>query len=351
MNNTDHFPLPEDSLPPIPGAAERGLQVCAIIRLYLAVQNDLTPEQLQAVSEHIHACADCAEEQRLLNRSTQLVADFARLTESEPSARVNQAIMAAIAARSGTAAPEPIGAKALKRTPAERPPKAPIKIRKPRPRRPAWLVGQLVAAALILLALISSVIIFGVASHGPWAFQLPQNLSWNGYVLYHSQTEIGANGIRYRIDTYDDLGTGRMHVETTIANQLDVVVVGYDHEMLGKDMLHHVAQWGADAWSVDDSMFNLAALRSDLQARRAVYLDKDTFRGQEVYRIRWKDGLVLLLNMQYQPVNVLQGALGPGTGGPMYDTLKLMPASQVSNTMWDMSIPPNFHIGILPPKP
>ena len=142
-----------------------------------------------------------------------------------------------------------------------------------------------------------------------------------------------------------------MHVETTIANQLDVVVVGHDHEMLGKDMVHHIAQYGAGVWSVDDSMFNLAALRTDLQAKRAVYLDKDTFHGQDVYRIRWKNGLVLLLNMQYQPVNVLQGAIGPGTGGPMYDTLKLMPPSQVSNTMWDMTIPQGFQMGTLPPRP
>jgi len=142
-----------------------------------------------------------------------------------------------------------------------------------------------------------------------------------------------------------------MHVETTMANQLDVVVVGNHNNMLGMDMLHHIAQYGAGAWSVDDSMFNLAALRSDLQAKRAVYLDKDTFRGQEVYRIRLHNGLVLLLNMHYQPVNILQGALGPGTGGPMYDTVKLMLPSQVSNTMWDMSIPHGFRMGTLPPKP
>ena len=349
MNNTDHFPLPDDSLPPIPGAGEHGPQVCATIRLYLAVQNDLTSEQLQAVFEHVRTCAACAEEQRLLNRSTQMVAGFAHLTQSEPSTRVDQAIMAAIAARSTTGVTRLVGAKESNRTPVERTPKVPTKIRKP--RRPIWLVGQLVAAALILLALLSSVYIFGIASHVPWAFQLPQNLSWNGYVLYHSQTEIAANGIRYHIDTYDDLGTGRMHVETTMANQIDIVAVGDDHEMLGKDMIHHIAQWGAGAWSVDDSMFNLAALRSDLQAKRAVYLDKDTFRGQDVYRIRLQDGLVMLLNMQYQPVNVLQGALGPGTGGPMYDTLKLMPVSQVSNTMWDMTIPQGFSMGTLPPKP
>ena len=345
MNNTNHFPSSDDSLPPIPTAGEHGPHVCATIRLYLAVQNDLTPEQLQTVSEHVRTCADCAQEQRILNRSTQLVADFARLTQSEPSARIDQAIMAAIAAHS---APEPVGAKESQKQP---PTRIPTKTRRPRQRRPIWLVGQLVAAALILLALLSSVYIFGIAPHIPLAFQLPQNLSWNGYVLHYTQTEIAPNGTPYHVETYHDLGTGQMHVETTMANQLDIVVVGEDHKMLGMDMLHHIAQWGADAWSTDDSMFNLAILRSDLQAKRAVYLDKDTFRGQEVYRIRLQNGLVLLLNMQYQPVNVLQGALGPGTGGPMYDTLKLMPPSQVSPTMWDMTIPPSFHMGTLPPKP
>ncbi len=351
MNNTNHFPSPDDSLPPIPGAGEHGPQACATIRLYLAIQNDLTPEQLQAVSQHVQTCVDCAQEQHLLNRSTQLIADFARHTASEPSTRVDQAILAAIAAHTGTATPNLVAAKESNHTPIGSSPKAPTKQRKPRQRRPIWLVGQLVAAVLILLALISSVYIFGVVSHGPLAFQIPQNLSWNSYVLYHSQTQIGTNGVRYRIDTYDDLATGSMHVETTMANQLDVVLVEDSHTMLGMDMLHHIAQYGASAWSVDDSMFNLAALRSDLQAKRAVFLDKDTFRNQEVYRIRWKDGLVLLLNMQYQPVNVLQGALGPGTGGPMYDTLKLMPPSQVSPTMWDMTIPLGFHMGTLPPKP
>src|SRR6266702_3927704 len=113
MNNTDHFPLPDDSLPPIPAAGEHGPQVCDTIRLYLAVEDDLTSEQQYALSEHLRTCADCSEEQRLLNRSSQLVADFARLTESGPSAHVDQAIMAAIAARSSSETPELADAKEL----------------------------------------------------------------------------------------------------------------------------------------------------------------------------------------------------------------------------------------------
>jgi len=133
--------------------------------------------------------------------------------------------------------------------------------------------------------------------------------------------------------------------------QVDVVVVSDNHEMLGMDMIHHVAQMGTDSWMVDDSLFDLSQLRHDIQTHNAVYLDTDSFKGQEVYRIRWKDGLVLLLDMQYRPVNVLRGAVGPGTGAPIYTTLKLMPSSQVSSSMWDMSVPHGFQMGQLPEKP
>jgi len=170
-------------------------------------------------------------------------------------------------------------------------------------------------------------------------------------VLYHSETKIDANGRRYHINSYHDLGTDRVNVETTMPGSLDVIAVGSDHTMLGMDMMHQVAQWGANAWGVDDSMFNLEELRSDMQAKRAIYLDHDRFRGQDVYRIRARNGLVLLLNMQYRPVNVLRGAVGPGTGEPMYDTLKLLLTSQVPSSMWDMSIPAGFQMGTLPPEP
>ena len=134
-------------------------------------------------------------------------------------------------------------------------------------------------------------------------------------------------------------------------NILDVVAVGDKYAMLGLDMMHHIAQWGANDWKVDETPFNLAQLRSDMSANRATYLDKDTFHGQDVYRIRCRDGLVLLLNMHYQPVNVLRGAVGPGTGEPVYDILQLMPASHISNSMWDMRVPAGFRMGTLPPKP
>src|SRR5215471_7009322 len=98
---------------------------------------------------------------------------------------------------------------------------------------------------------------------------------------------------------------------------------------LGKDLARHIAQWAASARRGDGSPFNLAPRRCALQAHRAVYEGMDRFEGQQVYRIRWKQGLVLLLNMRYQPVNVLRDAHGPGTGQPIYEMLTLLPATQV----------------------
>jgi len=158
--------------------------------------------------------------------------------------------------------------------------------------------------------------------------------------------------VTYHVYTYNNLGQDMMHVET-VASSLDVVSVEDEKsgEVLGMDMKKHVAQWGADEWMVDDSIFDLAQLRHDLKTNDAIFLDKDTFKGQSVYNIRLKSGLVLLLNMDYQPVNVLQGMVGPGTGEPMYDSLKMMSSSEVSEDMWNMSVPAGFHMGTLPPKP
>ena len=224
-----------------------------------------------------------------------------------------------------------------------------------RPPRPVWLVRSLATAAVIAVALLGAMLLNGVSpvATGPQKFSLPKNVSWDGYVLYYSEIGIGSNRVAYHVYTYHNLGEGMMHVETMIDGSLDVVSMENEKngETLGMDMIHHVAQWGADAWMVDDSVFDLAQLRHDLATNNDIYLDKDTFKGQPVYEIRLKNGLVLLLDMHYQPVNVLQGMVGPGTGQPMYDSLKMMPSSQVSEDMWNMSVPPGFHMGKLPPKP
>lgn len=320
------------SLPPLPPPQAHGPSVCPTIRLYLAVLQDLSPEQAQVVSTHVQNCPDCTREQRLIDQATKLMGS---LSSSIPSARVDQAVMAPIAARSNGYSPGRPQTVPQQRT----------------HKRAGWFIGQIAIAAVLLLTLLTAVHFSGLFPSAHQAFALPDNLSWNGNVLYLKETRIGSNGLRYRVTTYHVLGTQHMHVETTMDGHLDVVAVSDDHQMLGMDMMHHVAQWGANAWSVDDSMFNATELRTDLQTNEAIYLGKDQFLGQEVYRIRCKGGLVMLLNMHYQPVNVLRGAVGPGTGSPMYDTLELLPRSQVPDSLWDMSVPQNFQMGKLPEKP
>jgi hypothetical protein len=225
--------------------------------------------------------------------------------------------------------------------------------RAPLSGRSIKMISQAVVAiaAILLFMLLTATHFIAFAPSRADAFQLPANLSWSHYVLYHSEIKTGANGMVYHIESYHDLGSNYMHVETMADGQVDVVVVGNDQSMLGMDMLHHVAQWNADAWAVDDSVFDLAELRHELQTKSAVYLDKESFRGQEVYRIRCKDGLVMLLDMHYMPVNVLQGSSSSEVAKPMYDTLKLMHASEMPASMWNMNVPPGFHMGTLPTKP
>jgi hypothetical protein len=350
----DHFPLPEDNsiMPSIPKAGENGLQVCSTVRLYLAILDDLPPEQARPVLQHVQTCAGCAREQRLMQHTTRV---FANLPASTPSPHIDQAIMAAIAARANRQKPLVSVAGQGQSSNGQSPTSALRRKRDPFGRRNLkrvslkWGALASVAAAVLLLALLVSMHFIG----GPTsqAFTLPANLSWNGYVLYHSETKVATDGARYSINTYYEVGTGHIHVETVMPGSLDVVAVGDGHSVLGLDMMHQVAQWGANDWSVDETAFSLAELRSDMNAHRATYLDTGTFHGQAVYRIRCRDGLVLLLNMHYQPVNVLSGVAGPGTGKSMYNILTLMPSSHVSDSMWDMSVPNGFHMGTLPAKP
>src|SRR5258708_6471347 len=382
MNNNDHYalPIPEDDLPPIPSTGEKGSHVCDTIQLYLGILEELPPEQARLVREHVRTCNDCTAVQRQMEQATWLLA---RLPASTPSERVDHAVMDAIAARSNSrvaadadnkqqatyANAQPVEVGDRKGRPYGDRKGRPYGDRKSRPYgdrkgrpyggykgranrgsgRVIGAVGALALAAALVLALLATLHFGG--DPATQAFTLPSNLSWNGYVLYHTETRIDAKGERYSVNTYHDMATGRMHVETVMPGSMDVVVVGDDRTMLGLDMMHHVAQWGADAWSVDETPFDLAQLRGDLNAQRAVYLDKDTFHGQPVYRVRTRNGLVLLLDMNYRPVNVLSGAVGPGTGEPMYDTLVLMPSSHVSSSTWDMSVPEGFRMGALPNRP
>ena len=324
------------NLPPLPAAHQSGPEVCAIVRLYLAVIDDLSEEQVALLHTHIATCAACGEEFRILERATWLVGSA---VATAPSPRVDAAMRAMIEGRE------------LRRRPAP----VPVSIhRRPVPRRRlASLTGALVTAAVVALALFASLHFSSIFDNSgkQSAFAFPAHLSWNQYVLYHSETRIGAGGQLYEVDSYDDLSTGDMRVETKMDNELDVVAVGNNQETMGMDTIHHVAQMGADNWMVDDSLFDLAALRHDFQTKDAMYAGTETFRGQSVYRIRCRDGLVMLLDMQYRPVNVLRGAVGPGTGEPIYTSVQLLLPSQVSTSMWAMSVPPGYHMGTLPARP
>lgn len=324
----------ERNLPPLPPPGATGLDVCSTIQLYLAVFDDVTPQQAQVVSAHVRICPECAREQQLLRRTSRLVAS---LDVSQPSAHVDRAVLAAIAARSRETASHPVvsfpGQKARRR------------------RTPVRLVGLIAAAAVLLVALYSSLQFLVLPSMTQMAFALPANLTWNNYVLYHQRTEMSSDGEPYQISTYYDFSTNHVHVETVMGGELEVMVVGDNHDTLGMDMKKHVAQWGADNWRSDESTFNLTTLRADLQAKRAVYLGKDHFKGQDVYRIRTANGDVLLLDMSYRPVNVLEHANDPNGGKPMYDTLKLLSPSTVPEDTWNMTVPPGFKMGNLPKKP
>src|SRR6266699_2096940 len=285
-------------LPPLPKEGESGPQVCNTVRLYLAILDDLSPEQVDLLFKHVFTCSTCTAEFQLLNSATRLIEGLPATT---PSPRVDAAITA------------------LQFDQNRNRTRKPLHFAPPRGRSVRGISQAAVAiAAILLFAFLTATHFIALAPSGAKAFELPANLSWNNYVLYHSETRTGANGMVYRVESYHDLGSNHMHIETMADGQLDVVVVGDDHSMLGMDMLHHVAQWNADAWVVDDSLFNLAELRHELQTKSAVYLDKENFRGQEVYRIHCKDGLVMLLDMNYMPVNVLQGSSSSDMAKPMY---------------------------------
>jgi hypothetical protein len=332
MNNLD--------LPPFPTMDEKGPQVCARVRFYLAIVDELPFEQVRILSEHIKGCAECAAEFQLLRQATHLVAT---LPESTPSARVDAAILAELQSRQRTA----------RASIQLHPPK--IAQEMPRPLAAGSRVTRgrvwALVAALLLLA-VAGFFLHGLLfpSGQGEAFQLPANLSWNGYVLHYTQLREDAQGKPYQVEVYQDLGTNNMHIESSMPGKFDVVVVTDKSTMLGKDMMHHIAQMGnaVASWAVDGSQFDLALLRHDLATGRAIYLGKGNFHGQEVYQIRTGNGQVLLLNMHYLPVNALRDFEGRGTGVPIYQTCELLLSAQVSDSMWDMQVPSGFQKGQLP---
>jgi hypothetical protein len=349
-------------LPPLPPIGSVGLDVCNVIQLYMAIWDDLTPEEVRVVSAHVHVCADCAHEQRVFMRSSQKVAN---LDASSPSPRVDQAVMMAIAARAKTT--NKVATKSAK-------PVQPVPLVTPIKKRtrkssalPLRLGGLVAAAAVMFVGLFAAShyimpiggsanpIVASQPGHVPNAslqtFALPANLTWNGFVLYHSQTMMSDSGQQFKVETYQDLASGRMNIETVMGNDLDVVLVGDAHETLGMDMMHRVAQWDAKGWQLDGSMFDLNQLRQQLKNGQVVYQGKTTFQGQPVYSIKYPDNKILLLNMDYMPVNVLEQSAGAQAAAPMYTKVQVLPSSKVPESTWSMNVPQGFKLGKLPKKP
>jgi hypothetical protein len=295
----------------------------------------MSAEQARVLFEHVRICSGCAAELRLMTLATYLASP----ADMSPPPQVDQVVRSAIAARNSTHFPEylqtfrSLHSHHLSHT-----------------HRFLWLIGQVAAVVVLLTTLIVMQLWHGSLAT-PRAFTLPASLSWNGYVLFYHETKMGTNGMQYTVDCYHDLSTGHMHVETMAGSDLDIVTVGDDQTLLGEDLIHRIAQWNAFAWSVDDSMFDLAQLRSDLHASRALYEGSGVFHGQVVYRIRWKAGLVLLLNTHYWPVNVLRDTFGSGTGQPVYETLTWLKVSEVPSALWEIRVPAGFRMGDLPEGP
>ncbi|GER88395.1 hypothetical protein KDW_25570 [Dictyobacter vulcani] len=319
-------------LPPLPPQGAIGPEVCAIIHLYLAVWQDVTPAQRQAVSLHVQSCPRCQNELSVLQRATQIVYS---LPSSEPSVQVDQALLAAIRARRQAD---------TRSAPAALPPR-PLRSRKK--QLPMRFIGVLAAAAILILALAFSVPRF--INQPLQAFTLPTNLSWNNYVLFSKQAMTNAQGEHYQVMTYHQMQANVINVETVMNGKLDVVVVKDPQKALGLDMMHHVAQWDAQSWVDDTKFFDLDRLRHDLSTGSAVYLGKDHFNGKDVYRIRYPDGHILILDMDYMPVNILPADKNNGT--PMYETIQWLYPSKVSASVWSMQVPDNFRMGQLPRHP
>lgn len=328
MNNTD--------LPPLPSTPVSKPEVCEVVSLYLAVSHDLTADQKRRVSAHLQICPQCVHEYHLVRRAAQLVNS---LEGSEPSARVDVAVMAAIAARTVTnASLETV--RPLRPTASSR--------NNGRNRRRRVPMGGLVAAAAVLVVAFIGLMHFVIMSpSSAGAFQVPAS-AWNG-VLYHTQTVVSNNGNQYQVTTYHDMMTDKMNVETTMAGKLDVMVVSNGQETVGMDMMHDVTQTNASAWLSDDSMFDVNKLNAYLKAHPDDYLGKGQFDGQTVYRIRDGNGDIILLDMNFKPVNVLQNVNGSSTGKPMYDKMQMLNSAPPGT--WDMTPPAGFKTGQLPAKP
>ena len=323
------------NLPPLP--PESSPDFCQVISLYIAVWNDLPPVQARHIMAHIRSCPTCMREYQQARQTSALLASLA---VSQPSARVDQAVMNAIYAqrvpgRKIIPFRKRVSTASLSRRPDFR----------RAPRRTASIAVSVVAAAAVLLIAFAA-LMPRVTSHQQNALAVPRTVSWSQGVVFYTQKKTDAQGEQYEVKTYHDMSDDMTNSETTMNNSLDVVVVQDTQKSLALDMMHHVAQWNANSWQSNAAIFeNLSHLRSDLADGRATYLGKGTFNDQPVYRVRWGDS-TLLLGMDYMPVNVLQGS----SQQPVYQTVQWLDSKQVPDSTWDMSVPHGFHLGKLPTK-
>ncbi len=330
----------EISLPPLSHPEIISREVCYTVRLYLAIWSDLNDEQRELVMQHLRICAACMGEHYLYENVSHAMT---ALPVSAPSARVDQAVLAAIAARSRSSSqPAHPAMRPLRPQPLPRTLRAPAAS-----KRGPLRVGGLIAAAAVIVCALFAVLYFTRESNSPQrAFLLPASVTWTGYVLYEVQNGVDKQGQKYSVTTYYNTSNKAMNVETVMGNSLDVVMVSDAHDALGLDMMHHVAQWNANNWAVDESMFNLNELKYELQSNTANYMGMMMFNGQQVYRVHCANNLTMLLGKDYMPVNVLNS-----NNTPIYQTFRLLLPTQVPNSMWNMSVPSGFQMGTLPAKP
>src|SRR6266852_667394 len=174
-------------LPPLIGSVY-GPSACATVQLYLALLDDVTPEQAQLVFEHVKSCATCEAELRMLRRVALLATDSA---EFAPPPRVDQVVMAAITLTGQ--APHHVFTRRVMRE-----------------RRAPWLMLFAAAAVLVVMTMTMIPLLSALFSP-PRAFALPANLSWSGYVLSHTETILSTSRVQYHVRCYHDLGTDFMH--------------------------------------------------------------------------------------------------------------------------------------------
>jgi hypothetical protein len=109
--------------------------------LYIAVWQDLAPSQKALASRHIQSCETCTQEYQFVSSATKLISRLSQ-ESTVPSARVDQVVMQAIAARRETG-------------------KAPIKMRARSRKQPVFSGGSSRMASWAAVAAAVLVVLVG----------------------------------------------------------------------------------------------------------------------------------------------------------------------------------------------